>query len=196
MVKLLYFYNYPALYTKEEIMSSNVDTVTSQDASNEALNELEQLRLLVFGQAKQALDSRIDKLSQLLAQETQTLQSNFDERFSALERSLNKQHESMLTQINELANVQESDKAELMQSQNNMLSQLEMAENASKDDSTLIHKRIDDEVTKLEADVDKATLEILEKLEQVTKELSGSKTDRKKLALLLSTMASNLDADD
>lgn len=177
-------------------MSNSADALTSQDASNEALNELEQLRVLVFGQAKQALDARIDNLSQTLAQETKALQSNFDERFLALEQSLNEQHKSVLAQINDLANIQESDKAELIQSQNNILSQLEMAENASKDDSTFVHKRIDEEVTKLEADVEKATLEILEKLEQVTKELSGSKTDRKKLALLLSTMASNLDADD
>lgn len=177
-------------------MAPTSDKLSSKTASNEAFNELEQLRLLVFGQAKQQLDARIDALQTQLQEETNMLQTQFNQRITALDEKLAEQHQQVIAQINDLANVQESDKSELVQSHANLSSQLEMAENASKDDSSYIHKRIDDEVSKLEKEVDKATQDILLKLEQVTKELSGSKTDRKKLALLLSTMASNLDADD
>jgi len=177
-------------------MASSSDHLSSKTASNEAFNELEQLRLLVFGQAKQQLDSRIDALQSQLNEDVNMLQAQFNQRITALDEKLAEQHEQLVSQINDLANIQENDKTELVQSHASLSSQLEMAENASKDDSSFIHKRIDDEVSKLENEVSKATQDLLNKLEQVTKELSGSKTDRKKLALLLSTMASNLDADD
>lgn len=181
---------------KGMIMTNKSSTLPVGSASNDAFSELEQLRLLVFGQAKQQLDQRIDELQQRVSDELDMQQKQFNERFSEMSTHIEQQHQAVLANLAELNNTQETDKAELIEANKTLSSQLEMTENASKDDFVAMQKRIDHEVNQLESGLDKAKHEILAQLEQVTKELSGSKTDRKKLALLLANMASNLDADD
>ena len=177
-------------------MVSKSDTVPVKPASNDAFSELEQLRLLVFGQAKQQLDNRIDELNHRLRDDIEKQQNQFNKKLNEINAKLDEQHQTILSALADLGSVQEADKTELLQANNELISQLEMADNASRDESVLMHKRIDEEVSALESNLSKTTQDIVLQLEKVTKELSGSKTDRKKLALLLANVASNLDADD
>ncbi len=175
------------------------ESLPVESASNESFNELEQLRLIVFGQAKQALETKIEALQQRLSEEMDMMQSQINQRFSDLTQSIESQHTALNGRLDELNNLQSEDKATLIEANQSMQaalsSQIELAENAGKDDADLIHKRIDNEVAKLESGIDTSMQDLLAQLEQVSKELSSSKTDRKTLAQMLANMASNLEED-
>ena len=174
-------------------------SVSIESASNEALTELEQLRLIVFGQARAELESKIDALQMRLSDEMDMLQSQINTRFTDLGQTIEEQHKALKLSIQQLNDVQVEDKNTLEDAnkllESSLVSQIEMAENAGKDDAETIHKRIDQEVTKLETGLENTMQELLAQLEQVSKELSSSKTDRKTLAQMLSNMASNLEED-
>lgn len=177
-------------------MAKKVPPSTLAEASNDSLTEIDQLRQLVFGQAKIELDKKIDDLSQSLSSDIDMLQSQFNERFNAMSEQLKQQHEATLAIIEQTQHTQDDNKAELIEANKQLHSQLEMAENAGRDDAEAIHKRIDSEVSQLDASLQQGLQEMLECLDKVTKELSSSKTDRKKLARLLSTMATDLETND
>ena len=168
----------------------------SLQASNDSLTEIDQLRQLVFGQAKLELDHKIDALSQRLSTELDMLQTQFNERMVELSEQLKQQHESTLRAIEDTQNTQEDNKAELIEQNKLLQSQLEMAENAGRDDTDALHKRIDSEVSQLDTNLQQGLQEMLERLDNVSKELSNSKTDRKTLAQLLATMATDLESNN
>ena len=74
-------------------------------------------------------------------------------------------------------------------------SELEIAETSAKNDNDALEAHVVKELDSLENVFSKRHQELLERLQQVTSELSETKTDRKTLANLLSTMASNLATD-
>jgi ABC-type transporter Mla subunit MlaD len=76
-----------------------------------------------------------------------------------------------------------------------LASELEMSDTSGKQDSDELHSRLDKEVQALTEKYDAKLAEALQKLNQVTQELGSSKTDRKTLAKLLATVASNLETD-
>jgi len=170
-----------------------------ESASDEAFTELEQLRLIVFGQAKAELESKIDALQQDVRHDIDILSSQINLRFADLNDNIQKQHAALTASIESLTTIQLEDKNVLIEHtkalESQLSSQIEMTENAGKDDADQIHKRIDDEVAKLEAGLDNTMQELLAQLEQVSKKLSSSKTDRKSLAQMLANMASNLEED-
>jgi len=177
-------------------MATKKSSISNDTASNDAFGELEQLRLIVFGQAKVELEAKIDSLQQNLSAEIVEMSAQFSANLSDLHKNMDAQFKALSNAISDVDSSREANKVALDETNSVLSSQLEMAENASKDDSDLIHKRIDEEVNKLESTVDASMHDILAQLERVTTELTSSKTDRKTLAQLLATMASNLDADN
>ncbi|WP_395338108.1 hypothetical protein PN836_010655 [Ningiella sp. W23] len=168
----------------------------SPQASNDAFSDLEQLRLIVFGQAKQALEDKIDALNQRVSDEMNMLQEQVNQRHSELLEKLAENHSTLLQKLNELDEQQQSDKSDLSESIASVASELEMADNASKDDSQALHKRIDQEVDDIQDALNKAVAQLSEKLDTMNNNLATSKTDRKILAKLLANVATNLDADE
>ena len=74
-------------------------------------------------------------------------------------------------------------------------SELEIAETAAKNDNDALEAHVVKELDALDTLFSQRHKELLERLQQVTSELSETKTDRKTLANLLSTMATNLTSD-
>ena len=181
-------------------MANDKGSITVSAASNDAFSELEQLRLIVFGQAKAELDERIDALQNQLTNDINAVNEQFQSRMENLQSKIEEQFAKVNTTISELDHTRENDKQNnllaLEQAQQHINSQLEMTENAGKDETDALHKRVDDEVAKLETNVEESVQDLLQKLDKVSKELSNTKTDRKTLAMLLANMASNLDADN
>ncbi len=171
-----------------------------EDASNDSFDELEQLRLLVFGQAKVELEQKIVVSHQDLSEKIEAMTHQIQQDMHSMNQNISQQLASLSatlqSSIAEVDSSRENNRIAFEEANNRLLSQLEMAENAGKDDSDILHKRIDDEVSRLEVSADTAMKEIIAQLERVTNDLTSSKTDRKTLAQLLATMASNLDADD
>ena len=177
-------------------MANKKSAVTVESASNDAFGELEQLRLIVFGQAKAELETKIELLQENLSADITDMNKQFTNSLNDLHQNMDTQFKALSVAIADVDSSREANKAALDDTDSLLASQLEMAENAGKDDADRIHKRIDEEVNKLETTVDASMQNILEQLERVTTDLTSSKTDRKTLAQLLATMASNLDADN
>jgi acetyl-CoA carboxylase alpha subunit len=177
-------------------MANKKSAVNVESASNDAFGELEQLRLIVFGQAKAELETKIELLQEKLSADISDMSKQFSNNMNDLHQNMDTQFKAISAAIADVDSSREADKAALDDADSLLSSQLEMAENAGKDDADQIHKRIDEEVSKLETTVDTSMQNILEQLERVTNDLTSSKTDRKTLAQLLATMANNLDADN
>jgi ABC-type transporter Mla subunit MlaD len=71
-----------------------------------------------------------------------------------------------------------------------------MAEANNKQENHVLHVRLDKEIKMLTAKFTEQLNQALDKLTQVSSELNSSKTDRKTLAKLLATVASNLETDE
>jgi hypothetical protein len=169
---------------------------TSPNTESLALTELESLRHIVFGAAQSDIERRISLLEQhtedsfnkmqlLLEKNTQSLQTAMGEGFKQLEDKL------------ALADQGQDEKAaELNTYANKISSELEMAEANSKQENDELHDRLDKEIKTLTVKFTDQLNQALEKLTQVSSELNSSKTDRKTLAKLLATVASNLETDE
>lgn len=177
-------------------MVKTTETLSGESISSDADNELEQLRNLVFGKAKQQLEQRIEDLNHSFTKGLSTLHSELDESLADLHAKLEQQHKTTLLALTQLENTHSTDKSEWQKAIEILNSQIEMAENTANDEANNIHKRIDGEVTQLESSLQKTTQDLMAHLDKVSKELSGSKTDRKKLASLLANVVSNLNADE
>ncbi|MGQ8365581.1 hypothetical protein [Glaciecola sp. 1036] len=170
--------------------------VIPDNASNDPLNDLEQLRLIVFGAAKQELDAKIEQLNQRLTDEMSKLQTHFSEQFSLVQQNMADNQADLLLKLSQSNEIQESNKQAFLDTTNSLSSQLEMAENAAQDDAQQLHKRLDEEVNQLQGELKDAVERLMAKLDSVTNELTTSKTDRKTLAQLLANVANNLEAGD
>jgi len=85
---------------------------------------------------------------------------------------------------------------QLQNTTDKLQSELEIAETSAKNDNNALEAHVIKELESLDSLFSKRHQELLEKLQQVTSELSENKTDRKTLANLLSTMATNLTTDN
>lgn len=160
------------------------------------ITELENLRNIVFGAAKSEIEQRISSLEQ------QT-QDNFKTMQLTLEKNTQNLHTAMREGFNQLEDKlaladqsQDEKAAELHTYADKISSELEMAETNNKQENDELHNRLDKEIKTLTVKFTNQLDQALEKLTQVSNELNSSKTDRKTLAKLLATVASNLETDD
>lgn len=167
-----------------------------EDSPSNLVSELDSLRDIVFGAAKSEIEQRIFALEQ------QTLDS-FKKMELLIEKNTKSLNTSMQDGFNQLEDKlaladqgQEQKSAELNAYADKISSELEMAETNSKQETDELHKRIDTEVNELTLRFNHQLEEALAKLTQVSSELNSTKTDRKTLAKLLATVASNLETGD
>ena len=176
--------------------ANNTKNQTPSTTESVALTELESLRNIVFGAAKSNIEQRISALEQhtedsfnkmqlALENNTKSLQSTMREGFNQLEDKL------------ALADQGQDEKAAKLNTYADKISsELEMAETNSKQENDDLHDRLDKEIKTLTEKFTNQLNQALERLTQVSSELNSSKTDRKTLAKLLATVASNLETDD
>ncbi len=176
--------------------ANNTKNQTPPTTESVALTELESLRQIVFGAAKSDIEQRISALEQhtedsfnkmqlTLEKNTQSLQTTMREGFNQLEDKL------------ALASQGQDEKAtELNTYADKISSELEMAEANSKQENDDLHDRLDKEIQTLTVKFTEQLNQALDKLTQVSNQLNSSKTDRKTLAKLLATVASNLETDE
>ncbi|MEP0176675.1 MAG: hypothetical protein ABJH28_17235 [Paraglaciecola sp.] len=169
---------------------------SNEDNQSNPVSELDSLRNIVFGAAKSEIEQRISALEQ------QTLDS-FKKMELLIEKNAKSLNASMQDGFNQLEDKlaladqgQEQKSAELNAYADKISSELEMAETSSKQETDELHKRIDTEVNELTIKFNHQLEEALAKLTQVSSELNSTKTDRKTLAKLLATVASNLETGD
>ncbi len=159
-------------------------------------NELDTLRDIVFGQANRDIQKQLQALREHMDQSFDQFQQNLAKQVSLLQQHLERSEQAFAQQLQQLDQKHEDAEQALQQYADKLSSELEMSDTNSRQDADELHQRVDKEVTALTEKYDAKFVETLAKLEQVTQELSSTKTDRKTLAKLLATMAVNLETDD
>ena len=171
------------------------DSQLADTPASSAQQELTQLRDILFGQAQQQLTERIDMVEKQLAEQVATLTDSIEKGFATLNASLRETEKALSQQITQTDTKQDDNYTQLMKITDGLQSSLEMAESAAKSDTQSLENHMVQEMDKLDAQIAANIGQLQEKLSKVTSELSNTKTDRKTLAELLATMATNLVTD-
>ena len=169
--------------------------VNETQSAPQPADELAQLRELLFGQTNRAFRADLSALESRVNDSFAKLNTHLDDQFNDIRKLIDQQISELSNQLasanDNHSNVQE----QLQNTTDKLQSELEIAETAAKSDNDALEAHVVKELESLDNLFSKRHQELLEKLQQVTSELSESKTDRKTLANLLSTMATNLATD-
>ncbi|AEF01699.1 hypothetical protein C7Y69_11670 [Alteromonas sp. KS69] len=169
--------------------------VEAEPDDSQAGNELTQLREILFGQTNRAFKADLASLESRINDNFATLNNQLEVQFNDIRKLIDNQVQDLSHRL-EGANSSNSNVQNQLQATTDKLqSELEIAETSAKNDNDALEAHVVKELDSLENVFSKRHQELLERLQQVTSELSETKTDRKTLANLLSTMASNLATD-
>ncbi|WP_340679399.1 hypothetical protein [Paraglaciecola sp.] len=159
-------------------------------------SELASLRQIVFGAAKADIEHQIQDLSQRTAEHFQKLEQQMAQNVKNLQTAMDDGLQQLSQQLALADQGQDQKSAELNTYADKLSSELEMADANNKQENDELHSRIDKEIALLSAKFNEQLNQALAKLNQVSSDLNANKTDRKTLAKLLSTVASNLEIDE
>lgn len=181
-------------------MADKKSSVKKTEAENSQapapISELDQLRDIVFGQAKSKLEGQLEAMQVQMRQDFANAEDNLNKQMQRMQ-SLLEDHVNKLEDKLAIAEQNNEEKSsELNGYADKIASELEMAEANAKQENDELHERLDKELAKLSEKFTEQHLQAMEKLNQVAAELSSSKTDRKTLAKLLATVATNLETDE
>lgn len=176
-------------------MSEKKHTHDDEEKSK-PINEIEQLRQIVFGHAQQDLENRIEQLEQSMHTQFTQMQQQTSEKIKQIKTSLEQGFQQLEDKLATTDQANDAKTAELYTLNSKLSSELEMADSVHKQENDELHQRLDQEVKKLSASFNEQLSQALKEVTQVSNELNASKTDRKTLAKLLTTVASNLETGD
>ncbi|GMM72874.1 hypothetical protein MTsDn5_28260 [Alteromonas gracilis] len=176
-------------------MEQHVQDGNPTESAPQPTEELGQLREILFGQTNRAFRADLSALESRVNDSFTKLNAHLDNQFNDIRKLIDDQISELSNQLasanDNHSNVQE----QLQNTTDKLQSELEIAEAAAKNDNDALEAHVVKELESLDNLFSKRHQELLEKLQQVTSDLSESKTDRKTLANLLSTMATNLATD-
>lgn len=166
-----------------------------KEASNEG-SELDTLRHIVFGEAKTQLEQRIDNLEKRSQASFDKLEHLLEKNLAALQQKMAEEFQSLENKLAYADQNQDKKAEELNAYADRISSALEMAEANSKQENDELHDRLDKELKSLSDNFTLQLTQAIDKLNQVSNELNSSKTDRRTLAKLLASVASNLETGE
>lgn len=159
------------------------------------IGELDQLRQIVFGDAQQQLVLKISTLRSDLEQALAAQDEKFSLRLEKMHEIISKQIDDLDKRLQFADNMHDDVEVSIQKEHANLVSEHEMFAAATQQDFKSIEQLLNNESSSLSSTFNEQLDQLKNHLEEVSKELSSSKTDRKTLANLLATMATNL-ADD
>ena len=159
-------------------------------------SELASLRHIVFGAAKADIEQQLQALSQRTNEHFQKLEQHTAQQFKNVQAAMDDGFQQLAQQLALADQAQDQKAAELNTYADKLSSELELADANNKQENDELHNRLDKEIALLTEKFNEQLNQALAKLNQVSNELNANKTDRKTLAKLLSTVATNLEIDD
>lgn len=176
---------------------NNVNQQADADVEGtNSIDELSQLREILFGQANRAFRADLSALEERMESKFIALNTQLDTQFGDIRKLIEEQISSLSKQLANSNDSHENVQAHLQSTTDKLQSELEIAETTAKNDNDTLEAHVIKELESLDNVFNKRHQELLEKLQHMTSELSENKTDRKTLASLLSTMATNLATDN
>lgn len=179
-------------------MSNKKNNESNQTESSHSPNEiggLDQLRQIVFGDAQQQLISQISILRGDMEQALKTQDQKFSMRLDKMQADINQQLDDLDKRLNFVDKMHDEVEVSIQKEHASLMSEHEMFAAATQQDFKNIEQALNSESTSLSISFNEQLEQLKKHLEDVSKELSSSKTDRKTLAKLLATMATNLEDD-
>lgn len=201
MLRRRYIYN-SSKNCEDGVMTKKTDPDIAKNTqpTSTDVSPLAQLQDIVFGEAQRAMTQKIDDLAATFNQHISQLKEAHQVSVSSLQSSITQLEKSILNKLNESNQAFDKKTQDLQQdiasTKTQLSSEIEMTDTSGKEDIEAVHSRIDQELRDINALLNEYKAQTLEKLSDVNNELNSSKTDRKTLAKLLATMATNLEADE
>jgi exonuclease VII large subunit len=159
-------------------------------------SELASLRHLVFGAAKADIEQQINALSQRTNEHFHKLEQEMTQHVKNLRAAMDDGFQQLSQQLALADQAQDQKAAELNVYADKLSSEIELADANNKQENDELHSRLDKEIALLTTKFNEQLNQALAQLNQVSSELNTNKTDRKTLAKLLATVATNLEIDD
>lgn len=174
---------------------NNNDTETVQQEAVSPLTELEQLRHLVFGEAQNQLTNQLTTLRSDMEKALAGQQKRFSEQLSKMEETTEQQFSELDNRLQFIDSAHEDNESNIQKNIESLTSEHEIFATTTQQDFKNMEQLLVNESSLITNNFNEQ-LELLKvHLENVSKDLSSSKTDRKTLANLLATMATNLQDD-
>lgn len=160
---------------------------------SEPENELNQLRQIVFGEAQKDLIAQIATLRSDMEQAIESQTKMFTATYNKMQESTEKQFLEIEHRIQHIDQTHDNNEVDLQKEISQLASEHEIFATATQQDFKNIELSLNNESSALSNNFNERIEQLKTHLEDVSKELSSSKTDRKTLARLLATMATNLE---
>jgi hypothetical protein len=171
------------------------EPIENVSVETSAIDELTQLRTIVFGAAENKLMEQISLLRSDMEQSLASLDQNISKKLSEFQQKTDLKFTEMDKRIFLLDKTHDDNETNIQKSLDTLYSEHEMFASATQQDFKEISQSLDNESNTLTLNFDQQLKELKTHLDKVSNELSSSKTDRKTLAKLLATMATNLEDD-
>ena len=159
------------------------------------LGELDQLRQIVFGDAQQQLITQLTTLRSDMEHAINEQEKKFTIRLEKIQRDISQQLDNIEKQVNFVEKRHDDNEESMQKEHTNLVSEFEMFTVATQQDFKDIEQALNSESALLSNGFNEQLEQLKNHLDAVSNELSSSKTDRKTLAKLLATMATNLEDD-
>ena len=176
-------------------MPNKKDTSKEPLDTSISVSELDQLRQIVFGAASTKLSDQIALLRSDMEKALSTQQQKFSDNLASLKENVEQQFSEVENKLQFIDSSHDENEANLQKSIDSLASEHEMFATATQQDFKNIEEALGSESSSLSSNFNEQLEQLKSHLEDVSKELSSSKTDRKTLARLLATMATNLEDD-
>ena len=160
------------------------------------ISELDQLRHIVFGEAQNKILLEISNLRDDMKDSMDKLNEKVDANLAKLQSETDQRFAETSDRILLLDKTHDEAESNLQKNINQLSSEHEMFATVTQQDFKNIEQSLDSESNLLSHDFNKQLQSLKENLDAVSHELKSSKTDRKTLAKLLATMATNLEDDE
>lgn len=176
-------------------MPNNKDIKKEPQQDVTQVNELDQLRQIVFGAAEQQLKQQISSTRSDIEHALSKQNSSFNDRLAHMQESINQRFSNLEQQLQLADKSHDDNEIKLEKNLASLSSEHEMFASATQQDFKNIEQALDNESQSLTRNFNDQLEQLKTHLESVSNELTSSKTDRKTLAKLLATMATNLEDD-
>lgn len=159
------------------------------------IDELQQLRKIVFGNAEQQLKEKISSTHAEMRKALNTQKESFNANLASFQQVTEQRFTELEQRLNLSDKTHEDNESVIQKDLASLASEHEMFAASTQQDFKSIEQSLNNESDGLSKSFNEQIEQLKSHLEGVSKELSSSKTDRKTLAKLLSTMATNLEDD-
>lgn len=172
------------------------DPIENTSAEIAPIDELTQLRAIVFGAAEHRIIEQITTLRTDMEQSVNSLEQGLSKKITEFQQSVELKFTEIEDRISFIDKAHDNNEANIQKSLDNLYSEHELFASATQQDFKEVTQSLGNESHNLTLNFDQQLKELKTHLEKVSNELSSSKTDRKTLAKLLATMATNLEDDE